>query len=317
VDDEKTFYPQRRLGLAFHLLLILAITLLGGWGLWQAAHSLIGPTFLLYLLPVLVGVPLLPMAAFRFYALLGAHYSLGRNGIRLRWGLRAEDIPMDRIISMGPVEEWGGSARAAPPRPWLYWPGSILGVRNLPGGKKIEYLASESKRLLLIETPGRIFAISPGDRDAFVHAFRHYTELGSLTPLPSRSVYPTFFIGDVWGDVGARYLILAGMGLSLALLAWVSIISPTRSQIVLGFVSGARAVPAVRLLLLPVINGIFFLIDLFVGLFLFRREEMTSPPPGISPLASGKTLAYLLWGAGSLTPLLFLAAVYFILQNSG
>jgi hypothetical protein len=50
-----------------------------------------------------------------------------------------------------------------------------------------------------------------------------------------------------------------------------------------------------------VLNAFFFLADMLLGLFFYRRPE--------SQVAS-----YLLWGSGVLTALLFLGAVYFILQ---
>jgi hypothetical protein len=56
-------------------------------------------------------------------------------------------------------------------------------------------------------------------------------------------------------------------------------------------------------MLLPVFNTIIFLVNLFLGIALFRREE-TQP------------LAYLLWMTSVVTSLLFLAAVYFILDLS-
>jgi hypothetical protein len=81
----------------------------------------------------------------------------------------------------------------------------------------------------------------------------------------------------------------------------------------------------VRLLLLPVVNALFVLANLLLGLFFFRRGEARSadnlpeeerPKLTTNPLkpGGGKVLAYLLWGGGVLTPFLFLAAVYFILR---
>jgi hypothetical protein len=53
-------------------------------------------------------------------------------------------------------------------------------------------------------------------------------------------------------------------------------------------------------LLLPVLNGLFFLADLLLGLFFFRREE-TRP------------LAYLLWMCSVMVSgLLFLAVWYLV-----
>jgi hypothetical protein len=56
-------------------------------------------------------------------------------------------------------------------------------------------------------------------------------------------------------------------------LVWVSVIIPGRAQVSLGGRPGfpGDAVPAVRLLLLPVINTGIFLVNFFVGLYFFRR----------------------------------------------
>jgi hypothetical protein len=81
---------------------------------------------------------------------------------------------------------------------------------------------------------------------------------------------------------------------------------PSRTSIHLGFQpdgSPGDVVPAVRLFLLPILNSFFLLIDLFLGLFLFRSED-------------SRVLAYLLWAGGILTPVLFLVGVFFILQAS-
>ena len=58
--------------------------------------------------------------------------------------------------------------------------------------------------------------------------------------------------------------------------------------------------PAVRLLLLPVLNGLLVLADLLVGVIYFRNE-------------ANRPLAYLVWGFAVLSPLLFLVSVGFIL----
>jgi len=50
-----------------------------------------------------------------------------------------------------------------------------------------------------------------------------------------------------------------------------------------------------------VLNTLFFVSDLFLGLFLFRRE-------------SSQPMAYLAWGMGAVLPLLFAAGIFFILR---
>ncbi len=301
MSDVFVFQPHRRWGVVFHLAAILAVSAAGIAGLGLAARASIGPVFLLFLLPGLIAVVVVPALAYRLYALQNAAYTLERDGIRLRWGLRVEEIPIEDILWVHPITELATHL----PLPRLRWPGAILGRRRLSGGEEVEFLASSSQHIILIATPGRGFAISPADSEGFLLAFQRCTEMGSLAPLPSRSVYPTFLLSRVWASRLARSQLLAGAVLSLALLAWVSLAIPTRSQVYLGFrVNGqpGDAVPAVRLLLLSALNNFFFLVDFFLGLFFYRRED-------------SQPISYLLWGSGVLLPVLFLMAVFFILRS--
>jgi hypothetical protein len=189
--------------------------------------------------------------------------------------------------------------------PWPRWPGAVVGTRRLGGLGEVEFMASRSSLLVIVAARGRAFALSPADTPGFLLAFQRVTEMGSLAPLPARSQYPTFLFSRVWADRRARSLLLAGPVLSLLLLTWVSLAAPGREQVYLGFhLDGSRgdAIPAVRLLLLPVVNGFFVLTDLLLGLFLYRREE-------------SQPLAILLWGGAALTSMFFLAAVFFILGS--
>jgi hypothetical protein len=178
-------------------------------------------------------------------------------------------------------------------------------------GRQVEFLAAQTRPLVLVATPGRIYAISPDDPKGFLQRYQHFSELGSLAPLPARSVFPSFLLARVWATRPARYLILGGLALSLILLIWVSLAVPERPAVSLGFTPESlptEPVPSVRLLLLPVLNIFFYLANLLAGLYFFRAEG--------EPEASVKLpLAYLLWGSGVLTPLLFLLGVLFILRS--
>jgi len=94
----------------------------------------------------------------------------------------------------------------------------------------------------------------------------------------------------------------------------VSLLIPTRAFIHLGFrasQSSQDLVPALQLILLPIINLFFFLADLLLGLLFFRRGEIAKIVDQVET-ATSFTLAFLLWGSAVLTGLLFLAALYFI-----
>jgi hypothetical protein len=311
MDDD--FRPRRTTGTIFQLGAIAFSGLAAVWGLWQASQAAMGAEFLLALLPVLLGVVAVPLLVYRLLALRGAFYHLERDGITLRWGLRVEEIPIDSVIWVRQVKE---EVRLLP-LPWLRWPGSVLGTRRLPDGVTLEYLAAESRGMVLIATPTGIFAISPEDPAAFLTAYQRLNELGSLSPLTARSVFPSFLLARLWRTSSARALLLGGLALNLLLLAWVILVAPGRNEVMLGFQRGGEAVPGIQLLLLPVLSSFFFLIDFFVGLFLYRRSLYPKATPGAShlPPAPYSVLAYLLWGSGALTPLLFLLAVTFIFMS--
>jgi hypothetical protein len=301
VRDQYVFFPPNRLGVIFHLAAIVILTLAGAWGLWQAFNSDVGPTFVVYLLPFLLSVLLIPFLIYRLNSLENSSYALERDSMRLRWGLRVETIPMIDVQWVRPAADLRGSFRL----PRFRWPGSILGTLRLPGGDtEIEFLASQTSTLLVIATPKKFFAISPANQNDFLQAYQNLTELGSLAPPAPQSVYPTILITRLWQTRPARYLLLAGALLSLGVFLWVSVTIPNLGEIPLGFLpdgSPGAMVPGIRLMLLPVLNGIIFLVNLLLGLAYFRREETQS-------------IAYLLWTTSAITSLLFLTSVYFILN---
>ncbi len=302
MQTARVYLPPRRLGIIFHAALILMLSGAGFLGLEQASLAEAGPVFLFFAIPSILVVVLVPYLLYRVYALWTAAYILERDGIWLRWGLRVEEIPMDRVEWV----EFADDLVDAVPLPWLRWPGNISGARRYPDGTILEYMAAGRENLILIGTPGHIYAISPRDGRGFVRAYRRLAELGTLTPLPPRSTYPTVLIASSWADRPARFLMLGGGLLSLALLGWVSLAIPQYPEIALHLAPGGAALdrqPSIRLMLLPVVNGAFVLADLLLGLFFYRRREY-------------RLLAYLLWGAGVLTPLLFLGAVFFLLRAS-
>lgn len=315
---------------------MLFLAAASSFGLWQASRASIGPTFLLFLLPALISVPVIFLLAYRTYALLSAFYQIERDGMYLRWGLRSEQIPMDALVWVGMAREFPQQA----PLPRVHWPGAVLGQRRLPDGRSLEYLASHSRDLVLIDAGEKGFLISPRDPAAFLQSFHRLAELGSLAPLPWKSDYPAFLLVRVWRERLARSLLLAGLVLNLVSFIWVSLSVPGFSTILLGFGPGRDPVPAVRLLLLPIISSLFFVLDFAAGLYFFRRGEVpaaarSAPQAAVEPtperlpttLASwlrifsplpipGWLLAYMLWVGGALSSAVFLLAVLFIIGNA-
>ena len=301
MDEQYVFYPPNRAGVIFHLLTIAILALAAAWGLWQAVRASVGLTFVLYLLPFLIALLLIPLLLYRLSSLENSSYVLERDAIRLRWGLRYETIPMTKVHWVRPSTDMGGSL----PLPPFRWPGAVNGTRRYPGGSTmIEYMASRSRDLLVIGTPDKLFAISPANMDNFLATYQHFTEMGSLLPLPASSMYPTILVTRLWENRAARYLILLGALLSLSIFVWVSIAIPGIERVSLGISAAGTPrtpIPSIRLMLLPILNTFAFLVDLMIGMVFFRRDK-------------NHNLAYLLWTTSIIVSSLFLVAIYFILQ---
>ncbi|HNB51528.1 MAG TPA: PH domain-containing protein [Anaerolineales bacterium] len=276
------FLPPKRRGLVFQGT-VQGILLVGSiLTIWQANRVGVGASFGGWLLLFLACTLPLPVLAYRAYALQRAAYHLSPEGIRLHWGLRTEEIPMSKILWLSTDAQ----LERPLPLPWLYWPGGVLGVRKVGAGE-VEYMSAQARNLLVIATPGKMYAISPEHPEDFLHAFQRQAEIGTLNPIAGRSIYPTVLVGSVWASRPARGLILAGFLLILALLIWMPLAFPA------GNVSPLISQPQV--VLLPIVNVLFFLVNLLLGLFFFRNPQ-------------SQPLAYLLWGGSVLTSLLFFGA---------
>jgi hypothetical protein len=283
-----------------HGFIALFLSIIGVFGLWQASLAESGPTFLVYLLAALLAIAFIPVLIYRMYALQRARYSIARDGISLYWGLRREEIPIDHVNGVKPVEQSDAALR----KPFIRIPGAVLGVQPQANGRAVEFLAARETNLVMIVTAERSFAISPANPLEFMHTYRKLAEYGSLAPIQSVSDYPTFLLSRSWADRPARVLLITSALLALGLILWVSLIIPTHPQISLQVnteISPVELVPGIRLLLLPVLNTFFFITDLLLGLFFYRRPDT-------------KSLGYLMWASSVLTSLLFFGAVYYILQ---
>jgi len=293
-----SFQPPRKRGLLIlgGAALILATTSAVSFlfGLEQSNSEL----FVGLLLISLIFFAPLPLISYRAYSLLRASYRLERNGLRLRWGLRAEDIPLPEIEWARKVTDL--AVNLPPPR--LVWPGTLRGTVQVNDLGPVEYMASNRENLILVATTRKIYAISPENPDNFLLAFQRSLEMGSLTPISSVSVMPAAYLSQVWTDKIARWLVSGGFLLAVSLFTGSGLVIPSRSVISLGFYPDGQALPPVppeQLLLLPILGAFVFLTDLAFGLFLFRR------PPS-------RLIAYLLWGSGLLTQVLFLIALIFL-----
>lgn len=291
MDERITFYPARRAGTIVHIALMLLFSAAGIWGIWGASTAEMAPQLLPYLALVLLFLVTVPYLFYRLYGLHRSSYTLERGGITLQWGWRLVTLPMNKINWV-----YRDTDLEVPPKPPpLRWPGAVTGVRKFQRGPEVEYLASRAKRLVIISAGDRYYAISPLYRDELINSYQDLIELGSLQPLPEQSIQPDLVLLEISKNRLTLGMLLLGAVLNISLLIWVLQVIPARETISLGFRpdGGLReSLESIRLILFPILNSSAYLTNLVLGLFMYRTQE-------------NRALAYILWGAGILTALLF------------
>lgn len=315
MDEKFAFAPPRRQGLLFQAAIAVIFGSASLLSLFLMLRTPIGLEFILFVIAALVAAAFVPWAVYRWFALRGAVYLVERNGIRIRWGLRLEDIPMSSVRWVRSEADVRRQLGKRLPLPLGALPGAVLGVRQLADGTVLEYLASDFSRMVLVATDDRVFILSPAKVDDFLYLIQRLLELGTISPWQRRSRNPTFILGEVWRNRTARLLLGLGLIGSLALLAWVSLMIPNLDEVYLGYVA-EEPTPAAFLLLLPLANGFFYVVDALGGLYFYRRSLPPLTPTDaheLSPFSPlGKLYAYLLWGCSLLTTVFFYFAISFV-----
>ncbi len=286
------------LGAALTALLLAAL----GLGVQRLAAAEVSPWLLLWVTMPLLSLPMLLAVGYRLYGLLTARYHLDRDGFSLTWGLAFDQVPLSDITQVTRVPV--GDLRLRPSF-GLWWPGCMVGKGKDPELGVLEFFATRSPEgLVLLRARDRTLVISPADPEAFEQAFVAATRMGSLEPIPAVSRRPDFLVARLWADRAALGLLLAGLGLSLALLGYLALRAPSLPPMIpFGFdVSGrpGALAPPGRLLLLPLIGGLTWFVDLVLGAWMYASER-------------DRPLAYALWGTALLSGALLWGAALHLL----
>ena len=284
-----------------HTIIILALAATSAWGFWNLSSEQVGPSYVTYLLLALLSFAPIPFFGYRAYALQRADYYIDRDSLAAIWGLRVEDIPLTDIEWVRPATDLTTPLRM----PRFRLPGAVLGTRRHPDLGLVEFIASDTKNLILIATSKRVYAISPESPAALVQTFARATELGSLAPAKPVSVYPSFIITQAWESPLARFLWMSGFFLNLGLVVWVGLLIPTLSQIPFGF--NALGIPdevaaSSQLILLPLVSAFMYIVGIITGLYFYRWEPQ-------------RPLAFVVWISGTVCAVLFLIAVLFLVTT--
>lgn len=295
------FPPPKQRGMILHGIFIIILTVITIAAFIKLSSAEVGPIFLLSLLVALASFIPIPFFLYRLYSLWRADYYLSRDSLKINWGLRIEDIPLTDIEWIRSADDLTNPVSL----PSFPLPGGLLGMRRHPDLGMVEFLASDAKKLLLVATAKRVFVISPEDPTGLAQTFARTTELGSTANVESKSVYPSFAVIQAWQSGLARYLWLSGLFLNIGLFIWASLIIPSTPRVALGpqFAGSAlETVSSSQLIIFPLASLILSVAGWIAGLYFYRWEKE-------------RVLAFIVWGSSTLTSLLFLLSVLFIITT--
>ncbi len=297
-----TFLPRRLFGLITHILLLVVIMAGCGAAVWMAFRQTGSAMLVVYLLAAIMLFCLLPLVGYRGYALLHAIYSLKRDGLRIRWGLRAEDVPLSEVKWVRPASDLEIPLK----KPAFTLPGALLGMVEHPDLGQVEFIASSSSNLVIVATMNKVFVLSPEHMEEFVQRFQRALEMGTLNPMQPYSAVPVMFMRQIALDRLGRIFIPGGLALTLALLVMVGLSIPLRTTVSVGYDALGNLLEPVassRLLLLPVLGVLLFVAGTVGGIYLYRRED-------------SRVVARLVWMSTFMTPILLMLAAYLLLTSA-
>lgn len=281
------------------VLLGLALVTAGGLRLAAADLSL---SLVFWVLLPLLGLPLALWSGYQLYGLLTARYRLDRDGFEMRWGLNRETALLQEVRAVDLV-----SIDQLPTASGVGMPSFLLGKAGAAQVDQ-EYFAVRSDKLVRIELATGILVISPADPKAFAEIFIAATRMGSLEPKESSSERANLLTARLWRDQAARWLLVVGLLLPLALIGYLGFSAESiPAQVPFGFeVSGAAGplAPPGRLLLLAIVNGVIWLLNLMIGAWFYPDERQRS-------------IAYGLWGLSLVVGGLFWGAILQIVGAAG
>lgn len=287
---EYVYLPSKRKGFLFIISTSVFLVIVSIFLLVKANQAEVQSTSLLLRVAVLISSGLLVWLLYESFVLMTMKYTLLREKLVLQWGFRREEIPANLIEWVKPASQLNDSLQV----PLMHIPGLIANYQRIHGVNAIDYAATEIENLVLVATPTQVYVISPIEINAFLDQFHRMNELGSLEQVNAKSVRFSTFWARIWQDRIARLLILLSFLLVLALFAFVLTTSIGRSSIIW---EGEESIPSTRLLLLPILNFVLWLLALMTGSYFFLRQTV--------PVLT----VYILWGFSIITSLFMGLAV--------
>jgi hypothetical protein len=295
MKSSNEFRPVWKTGFWLHCAIAVILAGLGGFLAYLAFQQTVGGLLILCLFGALVLLAALPIIVYRAYGLYHASYTIEREGLSIRWGLRKEDIPLTEVEWVHSADDLMTPLKA----PAFSLPGAYLGEGQHPDLGRVEFIASDRNAFVVIETISQTLVLSPENPEEFIDSFQRTLEMGSLTPIEAFSTQPAQFIQEVFSHPVARASLVTSLLLTLLLAVLTSLLIPRQQIVSMGITATGAAlepVPSTRLLILPILGAFALVLDTILGFYLYRKD-------------SQQIVAYFLWGAGVITPLLLILAL--------
>ncbi|MGB4595282.1 MAG: PH domain-containing protein [Anaerolineaceae bacterium] len=288
---ETTYTPDRTKGLRVIFLLAGLLTALIVFFMLRSGSEKDPTLFLIWVgLAVVLTIPLV-LLLYRAYTLGTIRYSLSRDSLDLRWGLHRELIPLNRVEWARPLSDFESKL----PLPWFSLPGSIFSSLDINGLGRTQFISANSTDTILVHANNQTFVISPQNLNGFVQEFRRYSEIGQKNQVQPISTSFRTVWSEIWHDQRAKTFIW--LGLILVGVAWLSAIGLIATFQEVTWVDLTK-VPSNRLVLLAILAVVFWVADLWTGLFYYLRGNVSKP------------LIYLIWGSSSMISLILIVAMF-------
>ena len=295
---DQVYEPRRRFSLLFTLGLGF-LALLGALALFFLGSGNAGRDPNLRLM--LLALPLLVIFIFLSYQaflILTTRYLLDRSSLELHWGFQREIIPMDRVEWAHPVSDFDSPM----PLPGFLLPWQYYGKRNIRGLGEVAFAATDKPNMVLIRADDRHFVISPLDAHTFARDFENVSGLGAVEVVEPVSQNLRSMLSEIFQDTAAKKLLAAGLA-GVLLLALVTIaLSATRLNVT--WIT-LEQVPSNRLLLLLLVGGLDWLLNILLGAYFYLRGLLE------------KRWIFLVWGWSVLVSLILAIAAIFMSLGSG
>jgi hypothetical protein len=213
------YRPERVIGTLTGAALVATATILAALLVAFAVPWEISTAKFLAFVGASVLLALALLFAYWSYACFNMRYTLGENGLSIRWGLLHQFVPLSQIERFVP----GREARLSQIRGVNWW-GCHVGLGSVAGlGEVLFYSTHQSAwEPIYIVTATRTYAISPENGVRFTMALERLLE-GEKPgdAVEQRAEHPAVATHPFWLDRYAQALLLAAVLSSAALMGFV------------------------------------------------------------------------------------------------